>query len=52
MFVLDSIAASAFQVLEVQNSYRQSGDVASRRRVRESLNASLNSLPDWPPLQW
>lgn len=34
---------------EVFSGYRQSGDVASKRRVRESINAALTSLPDWPP---
>lgn len=48
----DSIAASAFQTKEVHTSYRQSGDLASKRRVREAINSSLNSLPDWPPLAW
>lgn len=37
---------------EVLAGYRQSGDVASKRRVRESINAALSSLPEWPPAQW
>ncbi|OCH95388.1 hypothetical protein OBBRIDRAFT_767641 [Obba rivulosa] len=48
----DSVAASAFQFHEVYSGYRQSGDLASKRRVRESINAALNSLPDWPPQTW
>lgn len=34
---------------EVFTGYRQSGDLASKRRVRESINAALANLPDWPP---
>ncbi|RPD60097.1 hypothetical protein L226DRAFT_535035 [Lentinus tigrinus ALCF2SS1-7] len=45
---VDSIAASSFQMQEVFSGYRQSGDIASKRRVRESINAALTSLPDWP----
>ncbi|PCH42174.1 hypothetical protein WOLCODRAFT_143906 [Wolfiporia cocos MD-104 SS10] len=45
----DSVAASSFQMHEVYTGYRQSGDIASKRRVREAINAALNSLPDWPP---
>ena len=33
---------------EVFAGYRQSSDVASKRRVREAINAALTSLPDWP----
>lgn len=44
----DTIAASAFQLKEVHSSYRQSGDAVSKRRVRESCNAALTNLPDWP----
>ncbi|KAG0706804.1 hypothetical protein DFH29DRAFT_119403 [Suillus ampliporus] len=44
----DTIAASAFQLQEVHSSYRQSGDAVSKRRVRESCNAALTNLPDWP----
>ncbi|CAL1716746.1 unnamed protein product [Somion occarium] len=44
-----SVAASTFQMQEVFTGYRQSGDLASKRRVRESINAALASLPDWPP---
>ncbi|KAG6873944.1 hypothetical protein C0995_008983 [Termitomyces sp. Mi166 len=45
---VDSVAASAFQMQEVFEGYRQSGDVASKRRVREASNAALQALPDWP----
>ncbi|TFY63602.1 hypothetical protein EVJ58_g3144, partial [Rhodofomes roseus] len=45
----DSVAASSFQMHEVFTGYRQSGDLASKRRVREAINAALVSLPDWPP---
>jgi len=45
---LDSVAASTFQMREVFQHYRQSGDWASKRRVREATNAALQSLPDWP----
>jgi len=48
----DIIAACVFQLHEVHDHYRQSGDAAGKRRVRESCNAALSSLPDWPqPLQ-
>lgn len=46
---VDSVAASSFQMHEVFTGYRQSGDLASKRRVREAINAALTSLPDWPP---
>ncbi|RDX57278.1 hypothetical protein OH76DRAFT_1395079 [Lentinus brumalis] len=50
---VDSIAASSFQMQEVFSGYRQSGDIASKRRVREAINAALASLPDWPqPMQF
>ncbi|KAF8227309.1 hypothetical protein L208DRAFT_1366334 [Tricholoma matsutake] len=45
----DSVAASSFQMSEVFQGYRQSGDLPSKRRVREACNAALQSLPDWPP---
>ena len=45
---LDTVVASTFQLHEVFNSYRQSGDQASKRRVRESCNAAVKGLPDWP----
>lgn len=45
---IDSVAASTFQMREVYENYRQSGDLASKRRVREATNNSLQSLPDWP----
>jgi len=48
----DSVAASSFQMHEVFANYRQSGDLASKRRVREASNAALTSLPDWPPLAY
>jgi hypothetical protein len=44
----DTVAASTFQLHEVFNSYRQSGDQASKQRVRESCNAAVKGLPDWP----
>ncbi|KAI0314618.1 hypothetical protein OF83DRAFT_1135983 [Amylostereum chailletii] len=46
---VDTITASTFQMTEVQAGYRHSGDLASKRRVRESSNAALTGLPDWPP---
>jgi len=48
----DSVAASSFQMHEVFANYRQSGDLASKRRVREASNAAIASLPDWPPLAY
>ncbi|KAF8206461.1 hypothetical protein K438DRAFT_1577898, partial [Mycena galopus ATCC 62051] len=48
----DSIAASSFQMHEVFANYRQSSDLASKRRVREASNAAITSLPDWPPLAY
>lgn len=45
---LDSVAACSFQIREVFENYRQSGDAASKRRVREASNAALQGLPDWP----
>jgi len=47
-----SVAASSFQMKEVLQGYRQSTDFASKRRVREAMNAALQSLPDWPPLNY
>jgi len=44
----DSVAASSFQMHEVYHGYRQSGDLASKRRVREATNAALSNLTDWP----
>ena len=41
--------ASSFQMQEVFQGYRQSADLASKRRVREASNAALQALPDWPP---
>ncbi|THH14217.1 hypothetical protein EW146_g6095 [Bondarzewia mesenterica] len=46
---VDTVAASAFQMTEVSTGYRHSGDLASKRRVRESSNAAIANLPDWPP---
>ncbi|KAH8100848.1 hypothetical protein BXZ70DRAFT_131125 [Cristinia sonorae] len=48
----DSVAASTFQMQEAFSGYRLSADLASKRRVRESINAALTSLPDWPPQQF
>ncbi|KAI6112175.1 hypothetical protein EV401DRAFT_230985 [Pisolithus croceorrhizus] len=45
---VDTAAASVFQLQEVYSSYRQSGDLASKRRVREATNAALTGLADWP----
>ncbi|KAI0749770.1 hypothetical protein C8Q80DRAFT_1163858 [Daedaleopsis nitida] len=45
---IDTIAASSFQMQEVFSGYRHSNDIASKRRVREAINAALTSLPDWP----
>jgi len=44
----DTIAAAAVQMNEVFTGYRHSGDLASKRRVRASCNAAVQSLPDWP----
>ncbi|PPQ85386.1 hypothetical protein CVT25_006417 [Psilocybe cyanescens] len=44
----DSVAASLFQLREVFAGYRQSGDLASKRRVREATNAALQGLPGFP----
>jgi len=44
----DSVAASLFQMQEVFHGYRQSGDAASKARVREATNAALKGLPSWP----
>ncbi|KAI5122303.1 hypothetical protein M0805_002379 [Coniferiporia weirii] len=49
---IDSITASSVQMQEVLQGYRQSSDLASKNRVRESVNAALQSLPDWPPQNW
>ena len=48
IFCLDSVAASLFQMQEVFHGYRQSGDAASKARVREATNAALKGLPNWP----
>ncbi|KAF8808718.1 hypothetical protein BYT27DRAFT_7163973 [Phlegmacium glaucopus] len=45
---VDSVVASSFQIEEVFNGYRQSGNLSSKRRVREATNAALQSLPNWP----
>jgi len=44
-----SVAASYYQLKEVLGGYRQSTDIASRRRVKEAMNAALRSLPEYPP---
>ncbi|KAG6332450.1 hypothetical protein ID866_6642 [Astraeus odoratus] len=44
----DTVAACTFQLQEVFNNYRKSGDFASKRRVREACNAAITRLPDWP----
>ena len=46
---LDTVAAAALQMSEVFAGYRHSGDIASKRRVRESCNAALSGLPEYPP---
>ncbi|KAG9225030.1 hypothetical protein CCMSSC00406_0001819 [Pleurotus cornucopiae] len=43
-----TVAASTFQMQEAYTGYHQSGDAASKRRVRESVNYALQGLPDWP----
>ena len=48
----DNITASSFQMKEVLEGYRVSSDLASRNRVREAMNAALQSLPEWPPQNW
>jgi len=44
----DLASAAKFQLEEVYSGYRHSSDTLSRSRVREALNAGLNSLPEWP----
>ncbi|KAH9986244.1 hypothetical protein BJV77DRAFT_936350, partial [Russula vinacea] len=46
---IDIVAAGALQMSEVFVGYRHSGDIASKRRVRESCNAALSGLPEYPP---
>ncbi|KAH8926805.1 hypothetical protein BT69DRAFT_1347740 [Atractiella rhizophila] len=41
------ISASKFQCSEVEQSYRHSSDSTSRSRVRQALNDSLKSLPEF-----
>ena len=41
-----------FQMQEVFHGYRQSGDAASKARVREATNTALKSLPGWPSPIW
>ena len=48
IYSTDTVAASSFQMQEAFSGYRQSNDVASKRRVREAINAALTSLPEWP----
>ncbi|EJD06587.1 uncharacterized protein FOMMEDRAFT_138496 [Fomitiporia mediterranea MF3/22] len=49
---IDTVTASRVQMQEVLSGYRHSADLASKNRVRESLNAALTGLPDWPPQNW
>lgn len=44
----DTVAAAGFQLKEVRETWRQSSDPSSKRRVREACNAALSSLPNWP----
>jgi len=46
---IDTVAAAALQMSEVFAGYRHSGDLDSKRRVRESCNAAVTSLPEYPP---
>jgi len=46
---VNTIAAAALQMSEVFSGYRHSGDLASKRRVRESCNAAVTGLPEYPP---
>ncbi|KAI0264498.1 hypothetical protein BC834DRAFT_844112 [Gloeopeniophorella convolvens] len=46
---IDTVAAAALQMSEVFSGYRHSGDIASKRRVRESCNAAVTGLPEYPP---
>ncbi|GJE88750.1 hypothetical protein PsYK624_048330 [Phanerochaete sordida] len=46
---VDTVVAASFQMQEAHGGYRQSGDLASKKRVREAINAALGNLPDWPP---
>ncbi|PVF97143.1 hypothetical protein CPB86DRAFT_786128 [Serendipita vermifera] len=45
---IDNVTAAYLQMQEVFQSYRQSGDPSSKRRVRECLNLGLKNLPEWP----
>ncbi|EKM58379.1 uncharacterized protein PHACADRAFT_252650 [Phanerochaete carnosa HHB-10118-sp] len=45
---VDIVVAASFQMNEAHDGYRQSGDLASKKRVREAINAALGNLPDWP----
>jgi hypothetical protein len=47
--IVDTIAAASLQMSEVFVGYRHSGDTASKRRVRESCNAAVTCLPEYPP---
>ena len=47
--LLASVAASSYQLKEVLDGYRQSTDTASKRRVREAMNAAVRGLPEYPP---
>ncbi|KAF8316137.1 hypothetical protein DL93DRAFT_2037150, partial [Clavulina sp. PMI_390] len=44
---IDQVLAARFQIEEAL-PYSQSSDNTSRTRVRESLNAGLSALPEWP----
>ncbi|KZV90552.1 hypothetical protein EXIGLDRAFT_837718 [Exidia glandulosa HHB12029] len=46
---IDSVAASKLQMQEALTGYKQSSDIASKRRVKEMLNAGLLGLPEFPP---
>jgi len=46
---IDIVAAGALQMSEVFTGYRHSSDTAGKRRVRESCNAALTGLPEYPP---
>ncbi|KIY73270.1 hypothetical protein CYLTODRAFT_366259 [Cylindrobasidium torrendii FP15055 ss-10] len=46
----DNAAAAVYQLGEVFENYRKSGDLSSKRLIREACNACLNGAPDWPPV--
>lgn len=45
---IDSMMAATMQLEEARTGFRQSTDAASKSRVRDAINSSLRSLPDWP----